>query len=375
MTTKKYFKTILTIFSFVVFCTINAHANNTFTIDIPKSKYINYEKKYFIKSRQLKKKLLKTWDKIEISSNKKWVGYSADLQQKQVIDFEHNAIFLETINKTQEEALQQLPIMLGDIFNKTIDDIVVTDIIEKDIPKNKIITKKNKTIKILQEISKQEQKEIYTQLKKTPLTIVQYKDHTIYKVKLKLPKNHILKKAKRYEKDVIKYSKKYKISPSLIYAIMHSESDFNPVARSYTPAYGLMQIVPRTAGIDAYKFIYKKRRILSSSYLYNTTNNIKLGSAYLHILYYIYFKNIKNKQSRLYCTIAAYNSGAGNVAKSFLKSTNVKRATKIINQLKPEIVYKKLLKNLPFIETKQYLKKVSEKVTLYDHLLKNKWSI
>jgi len=375
MTANNYIRTYVSTLLIAVICSINIKANNTFTVDIPRSKYISYEKKYAIQTRRLKKKLLKTWDTIQLSSNKKWVGYSDDLQQKQVVDFEHNSILLETVSKSEQLAIKQLPIMLNDVFNKTIDDIVVKDIIEKDLPLNKKISKKNKKIKLLSELTNKDKEQIYTQLKTTPLTVVQYKDHTIYKVKLKLPKDHIIKKAKRYEKDVVKYSKIYKISPSLIYAIIHSESDFNPVARSYTPAYGLMQIVPRTAGVDAYKFIYKKRKILSSSYLYNTTNNIKLGSAYLHILYYIYFKDIKDKKSRMYCTIAAYNSGAGNVAKSFLKSTNVKRATKIINQLKPEIVYKKLMKNLPFIETKQYLKKVSEKVTLYDHLLKNKWSI
>jgi membrane-bound lytic murein transglycosylase C len=375
MSASRYLKSVLTTTIVALLCSNNSYANNTFTIDIPKIKYLNYKKNYAIQSRKLKKKLLQKWDTQEISTNKKWVGYSADLQQKQVIDFEHNSIFLETITTSEKKALKQLPIMLNDIFNKTINDIVVNDIIEKDLPLEKNISKKNKKIKLLDELTKQDQDKLYTQLKNTPLTIVQYKDHTIYKVKLELPKKHIIKRAKRYEKDVLKYSKKYKISPSLIYAIIHSESDFNPVARSFTPAYGLMQIVPRTAGVDAYKFIYKKKRILSSSYLYNTSNNIKLGSAYLHILYYIYFKNIKDKKSRLYCTIAAYNSGAGNVAKSFLKSTNVKRATKIINQLKPQIVYKKLMKNLPFLETKQYLKKVNEKVSLYDHLLKNKWSI
>jgi membrane-bound lytic murein transglycosylase C len=375
MSASRYLKSVLTTTIVALLCSNNSYANNTFTIDIPKTKYLNYKKNYAIKSRKFQKKLLQKWDTQEISTNKKWVGYSADLQQKQVIDFEHNSIFLEIISTSEKKALKQLPIMLNDIFNKTINDIVVNDIIEKNLPLKKNISKKNKKIKLLDELTKQDQDKLYTQLKNTPLTIVQYKDHTIYKAKLELPKKHIIKRAKRYEKDVLKYSKKYKISPSLIYAIIHSESDFNPVARSFTPAYGLMQIVPRTAGVDAYKFIYKKKRILSSSYLYNTSNNIKLGSAYLHILYYIYFKNIKDKKSRLYCTIAAYNSGAGNVAKSFLKSTNVKRATKIINQLKPQIVYKKLMKNLPFLETKQYLKKVNEKVSLYDHLLKNKWSI
>ena len=71
-----------------------------------------------------------------------------------------------------------------------------------------------------------------------------------------------------------------KIPQELIYAIMESESSFNPMARSNIPAYGLMQIVPRSAGIDAYNFLYKEKKLLSSRYLYNPSNNIKMGTAY-----------------------------------------------------------------------------------------------
>ncbi|MEA1914250.1 MAG: transglycosylase SLT domain-containing protein [Campylobacterota bacterium] len=350
-------------------------ANNTFTIDLPKNQFIHYQKNYLIQSKHFKKALKKDWDTQEVSTNKKWVGYSADLQQKQVIDFETNSIFLETINKSEKEARQELPKMLHDLLDKTITDVVVGDIIESNLPITQTQTRKNKKVTLLPLISLEQKQKLQAQLLSTPLSIVQYKDHTIYKAKIKLPKKYIIKKAKRYRKDVDKYSQKYKIDPSLIYAIMHSESDFNPVARSFAPAYGLMQIVPKTAGIDAYKFIYKKRRAPSVQYLYNPSNNIKLGSAYLHILYYIYFKDIHDEKSRLYCTIAAYNSGAGNVARSFIKSSNLKRAIPVINALKPAVVYQKMLTDLPFLETRRYLKKVHDKLSMYDHLLKNELAI
>jgi membrane-bound lytic murein transglycosylase C len=151
---------------------------------------------------------------------------------------------------------------------------------------------------------------------------------------------------------------------------MHTESCFNPRARSYVPAYGLMQIVPHTAGVDSYKFLYKIKKIPSSTYLYNSTNNIKLGSAYLHILYYNYLKDIKNPISRLYCTIAAYNTGAGNVAWAFTHKYNVKKASKIINKLTPNEVYQKLLQNLKYDEPKHYLKKVTKRMDIYHKLYK-----
>ena len=160
--------------------------------------------------------------------------------------------------------------------------------------------------------------------------------------------------------------------PNLIYAIIQTESSFNPMARSYIPAFGLMQIVPKTAGADTAKFLYGKRKIFSSSYLYNSTNNIKIGSYYLHILYFKYLKNIKNKKSRYYCTIAAYNTGAGNVAKAFIGNYNIYKASKKINKMSQNQVYKTLMRNLPYRETKNYLYKVDKRANSFYVLLASK---
>ena len=183
-----------------------------------------------------------------------------------------------------------------------------------------------------------------------------------------MPTNTIMKKAKLHKNSISKYANKMRVPRELIYAIMHSESSFNPMARSHVPAYGLMQIVPRSAGIDAYNFLYKEKRMLSSSYLYNANNNIEIGAAYIHILDYKYLKKIKNKQSRLYCVIAAYNTGSGNVARAFISSTNINKAALKINSMSSDEVYSRLIKRLPYKETKFYLKKVYKRVQLYAEL-------
>ena len=110
----------------------------------------------------------------------------------------------------------------------------------------------------------------------------------------------MIKRSKVYYDDVKLNAAKQNLPIPLVFAIMHSESSFNPRARSYVPAYGLMQIVPKTAGRDTYKFLYKKDKLVSGNYLYNSSNNIRMGSAYLHILYYKYLKKIKDPDSRLY---------------------------------------------------------------------------
>ena len=149
---------------------------------------------------------------------------------------------------------------------------------------------------------------------------------------------------------------------------MHTESSFNPLAKSHIPAYGLMQIVPRSAGIDAYKFLYKKHRLLSASYLYNSKKNVEIGSAYFHILFYKYLRYIKNPTSRLYCAIAGYNTGAGNIAWAFRRDNNIKKASIKINKLSPEQVYKHLLSNLKYDEPKNYLKRVRARSIKYKEL-------
>jgi len=71
----------------------------------------------------------------------------------------------------------------------------------------------------------------------------------------------------------------------------------------------------------------------------------------------------------LYCTIAAYNTGAGNVAKTFIGNRNINKAAITINKLTPKQVYTKLMSNLPYNETKKYLKKVNDRVAAYNKLL------
>jgi len=155
---------------------------------------------------------------------------------------------------------------------------------------------------------------------------------------------------------VKKYAKKYNISKTLVYAIIKTESDFNQFAVSSSGAYGLMQIIPRTAGRDAYSYTKGKKHTPTKNYLFNANNNIELGIAYLNILSEKYLTGIYNPVSREYCVISAYNTGSGNVLKTFSK--NRIKAKQAINRLTPNSVYIKLRHHLPYVETRNYLKKV-----------------
>lgn len=184
-------------------------------------------------------------------------------------------------------------------------------------------------------------------------------------VSFPLAPDHLRIRAERFRPYVNQYALKYGVYPPLVYAIIHSESSFNPRARSHVPAFGLMQLVPRSGARDAYQLVYKQDRMLSDTYLYHPERNIELGTAYLHILQDRYFKRVENPMNRMLCAIAGYNTGAGNVCKAFGAGTSLSRAAPIINRMTPDQVYQRLQRDLPYEETRKYVVKVNDRLPLY----------
>ena len=112
--------------------------------------------------------------------------------------------------------------------------------------------------------------------------------------------------------------------------------------------------------------MYKVDSLLTPEYLYAPENNVELGTAYLNILLTKYFKNVNDKRSRLYCAVAAYNTGAGNVARAFTGKTKLKSAVEKINSMTSDEVFKHLKNQLPFKETQDYVVRVTERMELYN---------
>lgn len=328
---------------------------------------------------EYKKEIAEIWDEPKMSTKKTWVGYTEDKKTRTDVDFKNQEIIVETIATSPEEAQQNLQVALAKVVTVDTKTVQESDPLEQKIAKIKkpegvvdapvksepilstVVFKKPPTKKSVKEyVNKNVTKKKIKILKSNKI-----KHANVYSIKVKMPKDAMLKRSKVYKDEIKKHASKQKLPIPLVFAIMHTESNFNPRARSHVPAYGLMQIVPRTAGIDTYKFLYKKKKLVTGSYLYNSTNNITMGTAYLHILYYRYLKSIKDPDSRLYCTIAAYNTGAGNIAWAFTKKYNMKKAAPLINAMTPDEVYNKLLKDLRFDEPKNYLKRVSKRMSAY----------
>lgn len=147
-----------------------------------------------------------------------------------------------------------------------------------------------------------------------------------------------------YQAYVLKSSQKYGIDPMLIYSVMKVESKFNPQALSRKGAKGLMQIMDATGSWVAELLAM---RDYSHEQLFDPSVNIEMGTWYLSRLMQQYGGDMVK-------TLAAYNAGSGNVAKWCLDEQYSLDG--------------KTLVNIPFKETKDYIKKVDNNYKIYKYL-------
>jgi len=215
-----------------------------------------------------------------------------------------------------------------------------------------------------------------TSMKTRTLTGKDGKQRVVISTQFSLVPDHIRVRAQKFSESVHNYAYEHNIPAPLVFAIIETESAFNPRAKSPIPAFGLMQLVPGTGARDAYKFIYSKDKVVKEKYLYNPDNNIQLGTAYLHLLYYKRFKKIKDPEARILATIAAYNAGPNSVIRSFTgrytkrnyssRYSWRRHAYNKINKLSVDELYIHFRAHLPAKETRDYLKKVRKRMEKYE---------
>ena len=149
-----------------------------------------------------------------------------------------------------------------------------------------------------------------------------------------------------YTEYVEKYATEYGFEPSLIYAIVRTESKFFPESVSSAGAMGLMQLTEDT-------FEWAQRRSpesekLTSEQLFDPETNIHYGVYVLQLL----GEQFEEQET----VLAAYNAGMGNVTKWLEDPAYSDNGTSLYN--------------IPYPETENYVKKVISAKEMYRELYK-----
>jgi soluble lytic murein transglycosylase len=140
-----------------------------------------------------------------------------------------------------------------------------------------------------------------------------------------------------------------RIEPALVHAIIRQESEFDPGAVSHANAYGLMQLIPSTARLQAQRegITYQRARLTEPQY------NMTLGAAHLADL-------IDNFGGSYVLAIAAYNAGPNNVSQ-WIADNGDPRSSSV------DVV--DWIERIPFSETRNYVQRVLENAQVYRHRL------
>jgi len=140
------------------------------------------------------------------------------------------------------------------------------------------------------------------------------------------------------------------VEPALVLALVRQESEFYPMARSSAGALGLMQLMPATARrvATAQKVNYEPS-LLTQDPAYN----LHLGTAHLADLLVTF-------RGSYVLALAAYNAGEGR-ARQWIRQYGDPRVATI------DIV--DWIEQIPIEETRNYVQRVMENLTVYRHRL------
>lgn len=324
--------------------------------------YKAYKQSYLARYKQYQEEVTEQWGNYaQMSSAHDYVLYKKDLHQRVILDYQHNQILIESLNGEDLDVKQALT----ELAETSVGSALSNDPVLSNVKGQKQAESLLHTIAGSDDVAAVMSKVAVKQNDVGDAT-----SKRIQQVKISLPTQMVRDRAAPFVPTATKMSEEFNVERSLILAVAQTESSFNPLAQSPIPAFGLMQIVPNSAGKDVNVKINNKDHSPDEATLFKPDENIRFGAAYLHILDSRYLKGIKDDTSRLYCMIAAYNTGAGNVASVFHPDNkrSLSLAVEEINKLSPEEVYQKLETELPYQETRTYLKKVTTALGQYQQL-------
>lgn len=318
---------------------------------------------------KLKKKSGEKWGKKEaeeVPTRTRYVKYTENFKNRTIVDFDQGSVVIEHLEEDKAKARLRGAIvtaMLTPSDPRAVDLFSDKEIELDGTPymQGLIADQNGKLVYTRREIENYAGFLVDNKMQTRSIDVDGKQKKVLY-VQFNMVNNHVDKRARQYAPLVNKYAEANQVSRSLVYAVIKTESSFNPYARS-SVAYGLMQLVPKSGGRAAYGKVKGLDQEPSVDYLYDAENNIELGSAYLSLLMNeTMLHEIDDPVSREYCAIAAYNTGPSNVMRAFSDNRNSKErmveAIEKINSMRADEVYGALRQSLPYEETRGYIAKV-----------------
>ncbi len=338
------------------------------------AQYQELSRKMDAQREELKKLVEQQWTDFHESTNKSWVDYNKKGDALSQVDFEKGKIAVEVLVPVEEISPKKNQPRFSELDDKekaklqalaeekirgqtkkilSEKDEGKTEVLKDQVQtrEGKPVTEKNADAFVKKEIAPK------MVVEEKPVVSKDGKPRMKVRVEISLIPDHLKVRAARYSPQIASCAEKYALDPALLYAVIHTESEFNPKARSKTGAMGLMQIMPKTAGNEAYQYLYKKETLITPDYLYNPDNNILLGATYLHMLETRHYGKIKDPDNRRTLTIAAYNCGPGAVRKAITSKNDVDsldnaQVVGLVRQFAPK-------------ETQAYVPRVEGRMALY----------
>ena len=146
---------------------------------------------------------------------------------------------------------------------------------------------------------------------------------------------------KKYEEFVEKYASEYNVPEYVIFAVINTESGFDPNAESSAGAFGLMQMMPST-----------QKYLATDAHLDEDTDFEDLADPDVAIRYGTYYlRYLFDKFHKWSVVFAAYNAGEGRVSE-WLDEPKYSEDGET-------------LKKIPIRETRNYVKKVNKAIDYY----------
>jgi soluble lytic murein transglycosylase len=149
-----------------------------------------------------------------------------------------------------------------------------------------------------------------------------------------------------FRQDIVSAARDVGLDPAYMLGLIRQESRFLVAARSHVGASGLMQVMPATAAWTARKLDIAYQ----SDLLTDRQTNLRIGAGYLKLV-------LDDFQGMQALAAAAYNAGPGR-PRRWREGPRTEAAAWV--------------ENIPFTETRDYVKKVLSNAVVYAHLLHGK---